>query len=110
MEARNCRNRLGLSDEARSVLRYADDVKAELRRSSASKAYSLGDLRLYECPLSFITSESAELMRAVYATEAVGQLPCEGGWMNQPHWFIEAFEIYKAETVSASRDEGNGER
>ena len=50
MEARNCHNGKGLSEEARAVSSYTSGVKEDIREAKAAKVISLGDLRLYECP------------------------------------------------------------
>ena len=42
-----------------------DFVVTELKERSASKVFRLGDIRLYECPLSYISEESAEIIRLV---------------------------------------------
>lgn len=109
-EARNCGNYLGLSDEARAVDEYTERVTAEIKAKGAKKAASLNGLRLYECPASYMTAETAEMQAALYATEAFGALPLAGGWADQPCWFVEAYEIYRAESALAVRDRGNGER
>ncbi|HHL40892.1 MAG TPA: hypothetical protein ENJ37_10335 [Deltaproteobacteria bacterium] len=94
---RNCGNRLGLSDEARCVGRYSAVVAEELERCGASKVFSMGGLRLYECPLSYITPETCDLMRMVFVMEATGALLLAGGVGDQPFWLVEALEIYGSE-------------
>ncbi|MBI5344764.1 MAG: hypothetical protein HZB83_05430 [Deltaproteobacteria bacterium] len=94
---RNCLNRLGLSDDTRAVREYTDDVKMELKEKNARKVFSLGNLRLYECPLSYVTEDIAEIMRLVYLMDASGHLLHQGGWADQPCWLIEAYEIYRVE-------------
>ena len=63
----------------------------------AQKVLGLGDIRLYECPLSYLTEETAELMRVVFMIDSTGQLLFEGGWADQPFWLVEAYEIYRTE-------------
>ncbi len=54
-------------------------------------------MRLYECPLSYLTPETYELMRMVFLVNETGVLLNEGGWGAQPYWLVEAFEIFKVE-------------
>ena len=58
---------------------------------------SLGNLRLYECPLSYITEETFEVMKTVFMMESSGRLYLDGGLADQPCWVVEAFEIYQFE-------------
>ena len=97
MEARNCHNVKGLSEEARGVFSYTSGVKEEIKEAKAAKVISLGDLRLYECPLSYLTEETGAVMRLVFLIEDSGRLYCGGGWGDQPCWLVEAFETYRAE-------------
>lgn len=92
------------------MTQYTEEVTAELRGKGAKKVASFAGLRLYECPSSYITPETLEMMRAVFVSETIGSLPCAGGWTEQPLWFVEAYEIYKAESCAASKDKGDGER
>jgi len=105
---RNCNNRLGLSDEARAVDAYTPGVRAELEESGAKKVFRLGDIRLYECPLSYLTLDTAELMRLVYLIDGSGRLLHAGGWGAQPFWLVEAYGIYKSEAVKEVKDKSNG--
>jgi hypothetical protein len=112
-EARNCANRLGLGDGARAVEKYTDEVIAEHREKGARKVFSLGGLRLYECPLTYLTDETAIITRAVFITEASGHLPLAGGWAEQPAWFVGAVEAYKTEmrrSRATARTDGDGSR
>jgi len=97
MEARNCRNLKGLSEEARAVCSYTPGVKLEIEKTGAAKVISLGDLRLYECPLSYLTEETGTVVRLVFLIEDSGVLYYGGGWGDQPCWLVEAFEIYRTE-------------
>ena len=97
MEARNCHNVKGLSEEARAVFSYTSGVKEEIKEAKAAKVISLGDLRLYECPLSYLTEETGAVMRLVFLIEDSGRLYCGGGWGEQRCWLVEAFETYRAE-------------
>lgn len=74
----------------------------EHRCKGAQKVMGLGDLRLYECPLSYITEETARLMRLVFLLDSTGKLLFEGGWADQPFWLAEAYEIYRGEKGRAA--------
>ncbi|MBI5586818.1 MAG: hypothetical protein HY889_00450 [Deltaproteobacteria bacterium] len=95
--ARNCLNRLGLSDASRAVGVYTDGTVEELQRKGAQKVLGLGNLRLYECPVSYLSEETAELMKVVFLIDSTGQLLFEGAWADQPFWLVEAYEIYGTE-------------
>lgn len=98
MDSLNCGNRKGLSDEARAVTKYTPEVTQEHKKTGAGKVFaSLGDIRLYECPLTYITAETWEVIRLAYMTESTGHLYFRGGLADQPFWLIEAIEICKAE-------------
>lgn len=95
--ARNCSNFKGLSGRARAVEAYDAGVAVEIASKECSKVVSLGDLRLYECPLSYITEETFEMMRTVFLIESAGRPYMNGGLESQPCWAVEAFEIYQFE-------------
>lgn len=102
---RNCSNFKGLSGRARAVEAYDAGVAGEIASRNCSKVVSLGDLRLYECPLSYITEETFEMMKAVFLIESAGWPYLDGGLAGQPCWAVEAFEIYQFE-----RARSNGEK
>jgi len=106
---RNCANSLGLSDAAKAVFRYTEGVAEELKAKGAPKVFSLRGLRLYECPLSFITWETREIVRAVYLMEG-GRMFFSGGWGDQSAWLVEAFEIFRAENAAFRKDIADGEK
>jgi hypothetical protein len=87
---------------------YTDDVVEELKDKSATKVFRLGRMRLYECPLSYISEESAEIIRLVFLVEGSTSLLLSGGWGAQPAWFVEAYEIYRAEFYNEVKDNENG--
>ncbi|MFQ5428045.1 MAG: hypothetical protein ACE5EZ_03595 [Thermodesulfobacteriota bacterium] len=81
----------------------------EITSKHAGKVFSLGEIRFYECPLTAITVETFELIRVVYLLESSAQLFFDGGWADQPHWLVEAYEIYKMETFEYLKGRKNGE-
>ncbi len=87
---------------------YTPEINEELKATAARKVgVTMGDLRLYECPLSYITDETHQMMRTVFMVDGTQALYFSGGWADQPCWFIEASEIYRAETARKLKD-GNG--
>lgn len=108
MEARNCGNHLGLPEDALAVTEYTYAVTYEHRERGARKVTGLGDIRLYECPLSYITSDTWEIVRLAYMVEDSKRLLHEGEWGAQPHWLIEAVEIYKTEAAKQTRKDHGG--
>lgn len=89
---------------------YTAAVAGEHRNKGARKVFRLGDIRLYECPLSYLTTDTAEIMRAVYMVEGSAALLNPGGWSAQPHWFVEGYEMSRAERaqgMSENRGDGN---
>ncbi len=65
--------------------------------------FQLGDIRLYECPLSWITDETWELCRLLYLAQDTGVLYAAGGWADQPRWFLEAYELMRLEMIKWQR-------
>ncbi len=105
MEARNCFNRLDLGEESRAVTSYVAEVNEELIVKGAAKVFSLGNIRLYECPLSYISEDTVDILRLVYAIKEWGCLLYGGGLGEQPAWLIEALEICRAEDVAGKATE-----
>ena len=94
---RNCSNFKGLSEEARAVGAYSEEIIEELASKKCAKVVSLGGLRLYECPLSYINEETFEVMKTVFMMESSSRLYLDGGLADQPCWVVEALEIYQSE-------------
>ena len=88
-----------MSEDARAVTEYTGEVNKELEEKGTGKVFSLGNIRLYECPLTYIEAETWEVIRLVYLIEDTKVLLHEGGWGNQPAWLVEVFEIFKGESV-----------
>ncbi len=108
--ARNCSNRLGLSDEARIVDGFTETLAEEIGRSGAVKVFSIGDIRFYECPLTALSADTFEVIGIVYLTESSGTLYFGGGWADQPHWLVEAYGIYKRERYEYLKGQKNVEQ
>lgn len=65
-------------------------------------------MRLYECPLSYLTEETAEVMRLLYLMDGTGRLLHTGGLAGQPFWLVEAYEIFKTEDMRNIKDKSDG--
>lgn len=106
MKIRNCGNHCGLSDEARAVTEYTDGVIQEHKGSGSQKVFSLGNIRLYECPLTYVTTETWEIIGLINLMEDSRNLLFSGGWADQPAWLIEAIQVAKTE-VAREIQKGN---
>lgn len=103
-ENRNCNNYKKIEYTA---WESSDSKEYEyIKEAGVTKVFSLGNLRLYECPLTWINPESVELMNICYLIDSSGVLLFSGGWHNQPAWLWEAFRIYKIETNTFPKDNG----
>jgi len=100
----------GLSEEARAVTGYTEEILAEHGEKGAVKVFSLGDLRLYECPLSYITDDTREIIRLVFLVDWAGHLLYEGGWGGQPAWLVEAYEVFRSESARYLKERSDGRR
>lgn len=99
---RNCNNYLNLSEDAKAVKSYTEDVKKEHQEKGAKKVFP-GSIRLYECPLTYISRDTHELIRLIYLIEDSKVLLHPGGWANQPYWLIESLELYRIQYMKAKK-------
>ena len=99
-ESRNCCNALDLPDDALAVTDYTDEVKEELLSMRAQKVFTLGSLRLYECPLSYISEETREVIQMVFLMDSTKRLLFIGEWGEQPAWLVEAYGIFLSESAA----------
>ncbi len=83
---------------------YNDEITGEHKNKSAEKVFSLGNIRLYECPVTFITEDTAFIMSAVFLSEDSGVLYHSGGWSSQPEWFVKAVGIYREELANSLKN------
>lgn len=67
-------------------------------------------MRLYECPLSHVKEETAEVMRFVFLMDETRSLAFGGGLADQPFWLMEAYEIYKREYSLFRKKSSGGEK
>ena len=97
-DGRNCGNRKRLNYTCEKWSGHADDaILQEHKKEMRQTVWPLGDLSLYECPISYITPETYQLIDMVVLCKDSGVLINEGGWSNQPNKFVEAYLIYKEE-------------
>lgn len=87
---------------------FTESVVSEHAEKGVLKVFSLGDIRLYECPLSYFTEETLEVIRLVSLIDASGHLLHEGGWGGQPFWLLEAYEIYRNERARFQKEKNDG--
>jgi len=106
--ARNCRNILDLTDEVLAINEYTDEVKEELQEKAAQKVFTLGDLRLYECPLSYISGETRNIIQMVFLMDSTKRLLFAGEWGEQPAWLVEAYGIFLIESATYIKEKRNG--
>lgn len=102
-QARNCGNRLDL-DLTDVIWKEYDEgerkrIAQAFKKAGANKVINLGDIRLYECPLTWVTEESWDICRMLYLAQDTHVLYAGGGWANQPVWFMQAFELFRAELM-----------
>jgi hypothetical protein len=78
----------------------ADTLKHVLGMlDGAVKLVTLGDIRLYECPNSYVTEETGDILQAVFLVTETHIPYVPGGWQDQPHWLSEAVALYKKESL-----------
>lgn len=98
----NCRNNfLNLKESV--IDNTTEDNRQELRekRDHRGKKISkvspnLAGLRFYECPTGWISSETNTLIQLLTSEDSPPKI-FPGTWLNQPHWYIEAKQIYNIE-------------
>ena len=94
-EKRNCKNIKGLKESATDD--YKPNFTQDIKEKKANKVFKLGDIRLYECPLTYITRETNLIIEQLFLIADSSVLLYPGTWLDQPNWFVEAFNIYKKE-------------
>ena len=107
-ESRNCCNVLDLSNDALAVTNYTDEVKVALSERNAKKVFTLGSLRLYECPLSYISEETRDVIQMVFLMDSTKRLLFAGEWGDQPAWLVEAYGIFLMESAAYIKEERDG--
>ncbi len=67
----------------------------------------MGDLKLYECPLTVITQQTWEIIKLVNDTvtsDYKAENTCllvKGAWLDQPTWYRQAVSIVRTERMTA---------
>lgn len=94
-EQRNCGNRIGYTDTLLAKHQWLEFP------ASIKPVVKLGDLKLYECPITAITATTWEILRIVNGTiTADGDITClpfPGAYLDQPPWYLQAVEIVRRE-------------
>jgi hypothetical protein len=86
----------------------AIEYELDLTKKSCSLANGKGTIRLYECPLTYVTQETNELIRVLYLMDNTNQMFFEGSLNDQPYWLVEAYDIFKTETYYLQKMEADG--
>ena len=94
-----------MSEGARAFITKATDEAAEeIVAKGIKKVWTLGDMRFYECPLTYLTEDTHDLIRLLTLIDGSGPLLHAGGWGEQPIWLVEAVLIHKAEMVRRKKE------
>jgi len=78
-----------------------------LKKRKVKKVWKLGDIRLYECPLSWISQDTNMIIDQIFLTVDTPALFFPGAWSDQPAWFVEAWKIYKRVQFEELSKDGN---
>ena len=93
-----------------AVTDFTEEINAEHKEKNASKVFTVGRIRLYECPENYLTFETRELMNLFFLSENTGKMLFDGGIVDQPYWFIELMNMGKSqinESIKKERKDGN---
>jgi hypothetical protein len=101
-DIRNCGNRLNLKEPA--FLKYTPDINQEIKEKKAVKVFQLGDIRFFECPVTYISKETTLMIENLSLMVESPALLYPGGWMDQPNWVVQAWIIYKREKSDYLKD------
>ncbi len=95
----NCRNQVhdlkeSVFEKATEDNRQEINGKKDNRGKTITKVFNkLGGLYFYECPLGWITAETNIIINLLTAEENPVKI-FPGTWIEQPHWYIEAKQLY----------------
>jgi hypothetical protein len=78
----------------------AQDLKSKLPHTGPfpPKVWSITDLYFYECPKTWITNETMQLIDLLYLEDTPTKI-FPGTWLDQPKWWLEVIKIFKHETA-----------
>jgi hypothetical protein len=100
---RNCNNR----QNRRESITHRDEWY--LWPESLKPVQKLGDLKLWECPLTAISRRTWEILALVNETTNIDaevlHLPFNGAWLDQPKWYRQAVSIVKVERAKHRQKE-----
>ena len=71
-----------------------NESKKDHRGKPVKKVFTkLGGLRFYECPVGWITFETNSIINVLTLEEKPAKI-YPGTWVDQPHWYIQAKQLY----------------
>jgi len=82
------------------------DIKDKFKTRNGkfpTTVWKLGELKLYECPLTWITADTYKILELLFIEENPTRI-FQGTWLDQPKWWLEAIQIYKHEKLANIRD------
>lgn len=99
-----------LPEDILAIEDYTEEQSAFIKEHKLKKVAPLGSgkryMRLYECPITYITQDTRDIIQLLYTIENTNQLLHEGGLSKQPAWLIEALQIFKTELYYSREKNG----
>lgn len=93
-----------------AIEEYTGEQREFIKEHKLKKVAPLGSgkryMRLYECPVTYITQDTRDIIQLLYTIENTNHLLFEGGLARQPYWLIEALEIFKTELYYSREKNG----
>lgn len=71
--------------------------------STMGERWEIGEYKLKRCPIKEITQEGLEYLEA-YRFYKQGQLPMQGGWLDQTNTFVEMVGILDKEITKIEKE------
>jgi hypothetical protein len=81
------------------------DLKSKLPHKGKFPAavFKLGNIKLYECPLTWISKDTSKIMKMLFL-EDNPPLIFPGTWLDQPQWYMESIHIYRNEKIQSLKN------
>jgi hypothetical protein len=100
-DIRNCANYKEIPEEFLAIEKYTDESTEYFKKHNLKKVAPLDNgkqcIRLYECPASYITHDTSDIIRLLYTIENTNYLLFDGGLAKQPYWLVQAMELFNIE-------------